>query len=99
MPGSTARPDLKHQTNKKDDVSGAAVKSNLTAAEQRGMKSLQERVRSGELVVTETDKSRRFCVMTRSQYRLAGEKHTSKDMKIEYDQLQSIQKLVNDHSR
>ena len=58
------------------------IKSNLTLAEQRGMKSLQERVKQGEIVVTETDKSRRFCVLTRSQYNEAGMKHTSKDEKI-----------------
>ena len=75
------------------------MKSNLSAAEQRGMKSLQERVKKGELVVTETDKSRRFCVLKRSQYIEAGAKHVNKDKKISHDQLHVVQKLVNDHSK
>ena len=87
--------DIKNQCGSSNE----SVKSNLSPAEQRGLKSLQSRVKKGEIVVTETDKSRRFCVLKKSQYTEAGQKHTSKDMKISYSHLHSVQKLVNDHSK
>ena len=88
-----------YATNMKDSVSGVSVKSNLSCSEQRGMKSLQDRVKRGEIVVTETDKSRRYCVLKRSQYSEAGSKHTRNDKKISYDQLHCVQKMVNDHAK
>ena len=93
--GNSVNQDFKRKSN----VSGVSVSSNLTPSEQRGLKSLQERVRSNELVVTETDKSRRFCVLEKSQYELSGKKHTDKDIRILPDQLHSIQKHVNDHNK
>ena len=38
-------------------------------------------------------------MLTRSQYVQAGAKHVCKDKMISYDQLHSVQKLVNDHSK
>jgi hypothetical protein len=52
---------------------------NLNAKEKRGLKSLQKRVKSRELVVCQTDKSSRFFVLSREQYIKAGEIHTNKD--------------------
>ena len=71
--------------------------SNLTDREMRGLEKLKKRVIAGELVVTETDKSRRFCVLSPQQYVDSGMKHTSGDIRIDHDQLTSIQKTVNDH--
>ena len=45
-------------------------KDNLTAGERRGLKSLKKRVADGELIVCQTDKSGRFCVLTREQRRV-----------------------------
>ena len=56
--------------------------SNLSQAEVRGLKSLQKRVASGELIVTETDKSKRFCVLRKNQYVEAGRKHVEKDVVV-----------------
>ena len=36
--------------------------SNLTPGEIAGLKSLRKRIEAGELVITETDKSKRFCL-------------------------------------
>ena len=71
--------------------------SNLTKAEQAGMKSLKARVQSGDIVITETDKSKRFCVLTREQYLQSGHKHTLNDREITTDDLAKLQKNVNDH--
>ena len=38
---------------------------NLSGSKKRGLKSLKERVGSGEIIVCQTDKSGRFCVLTR----------------------------------
>ena len=84
----------KHRKKEDDEK----VKSNLTKSELAGMKSLQKRVQNNEIIITETDKSRKFCVMTVEQYYSAGQKHTKNDMKVSCDQVKSIQKFVNDHS-
>ena len=73
------------------------VESNLSKKEQEGFKSLKKRVSNNEIVVTETDKSRRFCVLTAQQYIDSGEKHIKNDCEINYEELHSIQKSVNDH--
>ena len=46
--------------------------SNLTESEINGMRSLKARVKSGEIVITETDKSKRFSILTKEQYRKSG---------------------------
>ena len=74
------------------------VGSNLTRAEMAGLKSLQKRVQSGELIITETDKSKRFCILKSDQYTAAGQKHVGKDLKVSCDDVRTVQKLVNDHS-
>ena len=81
--------------NKEDEK---RVSSNLSKLELKGMKSLQKRVKNGELMITETDKSNRFCILKTSQYYEAGQKHVSKDQKISHEQVRAIQKVVNDHS-
>ena len=62
------------------------------------MKSLKSRVQSGELVLTETDKSKRFCLLTKSQYESLGAKHIMKDEEITPIQLSKLQRVVNMHS-
>ena len=54
---------------------------NLSKGAQRGIKSLKKRIREGNLVVLETDKSNRFCVTDINKYRSMGEVHTRKDKK------------------
>ena len=46
--------------------------SNLSKAELKGLKSLQRRIKEGSIVVAETDKSRKFSVLSRKQYIDAG---------------------------
>ena len=73
--------------------------SNLTKSEQRGLKSLRKRVNKGEIVVTETDKSKRFCILTREQYEASGQKHTRNDTIIEEKTVKKIQNVTNEHCR
>ena len=74
------------------------LESNLTKLELSGMRSLQKRVLSNEIMITETDKSGRFSILKSSQYYQAGQKHTKNDQVITHDQVKLIQKTVNDHN-
>ena len=72
-------------------------KDNLSSGEKRGLKSLKKRVAEGKLIVCQTDKSGRFCVLTREQYLEAGLEHTKKDKKIDKRDHEEIQRAVNGH--
>ena len=68
--------------NKKMNISGG---TNLTKTEQMGLKSLRKRVRDGEIIVCQSDKSSRMCVLTRQQYIEPGTAHTKNDKEIGWD--------------
>ena len=59
------------------------------------MKSLKKRVTEGELVVVQTDKTGKFCVMSREAYLRAGQVHTEKDTKVDLSKVAEIQKDIN----
>ena len=61
------------------------------------MESLQKRVASGELIITETDKSKRFSILKSDQYYASGQKHVRNDQKVSMEVVSKLQKLVNDH--
>ena len=76
-----------------------SLESILSKSELAGLKSLKKRVENNEIVITQTDKSRRFCVLKREQYISSGAKHTKDDIELNWDKLHSIQKIVNDHCK
>ena len=82
-----------------DDGSEKVGMDNLTPGEKRGLKSLKRKVKDGSLLICQTDKSGRFCVLTRDQYRLAGHKHTAKDRKISPEEHGEVQRALNGHMR
>jgi hypothetical protein len=45
---------------------------NLSGAEKKGLRSLKKLVAAGVIIICQTDKSGRFCVLTRQQYLEAG---------------------------
>ena len=75
-----------------------AQESNLTQEEMRGIRKLEQRKNSGELVVIMTDKSSKLCVMKRSDYLLLGEEHVGKDKIIERTEVMKIEKILNNHA-
>ena len=87
----------KKQSNSKLRACPTKFESNLTDMEMAGLESLQRRVAAGELVITETDKSKRFCILTTEQYFEAGRKHVENDLKVGVEEVCVLQKLVNDH--
>ena len=74
-------------------------KDNLTMGERRGLKSLKKRVDEGEVVICQTDKSGRFCVLTREQYLEAGMVHVKNDRKISNEEQGEVERAVNGHMR
>jgi hypothetical protein len=73
--------------------------NNLDQEERRGLKSLQKRIKAGELIVAQTDKSGRFSVLSRKQYIEAGEVHTMKDKQIGTEESKMIEHHLNGHMR
>ena len=71
--------------------------SNLTREELIGLKSLKQRIKSGEIIICETDKSRKFAALTPAQYLESGLQHTTKDLQIEPERVKRIQNVVNSH--
>ena len=70
-------------------------KSNLSASELRGMKSLKKRVKEGEIVVVQTDKTGKFVVMSREAYEEAGLVHTKKDEEAGQEKVEEIEREIN----
>ena len=85
--------DLTKKTDKTSHSS--ASKSNLSPGEIQGLKSLKSRIKKGELVVCQSDKSNKFCVLSREQYIAAGLSHCSKDLKVNSTEVKRLQAFVN----
>ena len=71
---------------------------NLTPAQRRGVKKLQKRVREGEIVVLQTDKSGRLAVMPLEMYISAGEQHTKLDKEVTMEHAAEVQRKVLGHT-
>ena len=71
--------------------------SNLSTEETRGLKSLQERIKSGEIVICQTDKSGRFAVLTREDYERAGMKHVKGDQEVDLEYVRQNNRVLNGH--
>merc|ERR1712155_124734 len=71
---------------------------NLTPAQRRGVEKLQKRVREGEIVVMQTDKSGKLAVMPLEMYISAGEEHTKLDKEVDMEVAAEIQRKVFGHT-
>ena len=74
-------------------------KSNLTPDEQKGLKSLQTRIKKGELIVIKTDKSSKFAVTNQENYIKMGQDHVANDKIINRQELIELEETLNGHSR
>ena len=70
---------------------------NITRGEVDAIKTLKNKIKQGELIVSQTDKSSRFAVLTKKQYLEAGLVHTSKDKRIGWKDIKYMQSQVNSH--
>ena len=89
------RTNIKEKKNKKKRDTERPT--NLLKQEAEAMKSLKKKINSGSLVVSQTDKSSRFAVLTRQQYLESGRVHTGKDRKIMWKDVGRLQTQVNNH--
>ena len=71
--------------------------SNLTASEKKGLASLKKKVKTGSIVIVQTDKSGRFAVMSLKDYERPGAKHTDKDIEVDLTFLVENQRMINGH--
>ena len=101
---SSKQGNINHQKNQKnsnlhmtDSATNPNIDSNLSKEEQLGLKSIRERIKSGQIIVADTDKTKKFALLTPEQYIESGNVHTDKDIRIEPDKVKRIQNYVNDH--
>ena len=71
---------------------------NLDRARSEGLKSLKQRVTTGDLVVIQTDKSGNFGACSPLAYENMGLKHTSEDLEITPKEVEVIQRRLNHHT-
>ena len=71
--------------------------SNLTAEQRSGLASLKKKKKNGEIVIFETDKSKRFSCDTRENYQTSGATHTMHDEIITAEDKKNFEKEVNAH--
>ena len=83
--------DMKKMKKKKKQI------LNLPHGEKLALDSLKKRIKSGEIIISQTDKSSRFAVLTYKQYIQSGEVHTRKDEKITWKDVKYLQGQVNSH--
>ena len=71
---------------------------NLRKSGNEALKSLCDRVKSGEVIIVETDKSGKFSAISPEVYLAMGHKHTSNDVQKTWGQLEAIQNCLNCHT-
>ena len=90
---NTTRKGHGRTVNKKHDKDPI----NLLKTEIEALRSLKTKIKEGELIVSQTDKSSRFAVLTKQQYLESGKVHTSKDKEISWKEVGYMQAQVNSH--
>ena len=74
------------------------IQRNLTQEQQSGLKSLMERSNNQEIIIFETDKTKRFTCDSAENYRLSAEPHTNGDETITEETKKGYEKLINAHA-
>ena len=72
-------------------------KANITKQQARGLKKLRKRIEEGELIVCQTDKSGRLCVMPMGMYVEAGDSHTASDLEVDGEFVKKTHRKLNGH--
>ena len=61
------------------------------------MKSILKRIKNGELIVIQTDKSGKFAILSVEDYNAAGHVHTNKDEQASDEFVKETQTILNCH--
>ena len=70
---------------------------NLKKQEAAGIKKLKKRIAESEIMVCQTDKSGKLCVMPMEMYIEAGERHTKNNKEVDDIFVKETQKKLNGH--
>ena len=78
---------------------GDPIRQNLTKSQSLGSTKLRKRADSGELVISETDKSNRTSISSRENYRLQGAPHVKNDLPVDWDFIKTKRREIQAHTR
>ena len=81
--------------NDKCDEKGNIKASNIDTKTKQGVKSLQDRVKKGELLVVPSDKSGKLCVNSVENYVAAMEPHVKNDPVITLEDKARTERVLN----
>ena len=87
---------FKEYVNENCDKKGKQ-EPNLSKSQMRGISKLKKRVKEGEIVIMESDKSGKLSVATTEKYLEMGEVHVGKDIEIDEEDLKEREKFLNGH--
>ena len=71
---------------------------NLTPEQRQGLRSLKEKIDQKEIVIFETDKSKRFACDTMENYEMLGRTHVTEDEVVDDETRARFEKEVNAHA-
>ena len=70
----------------------------MSSSQRKGLKSLKRRIKQGELLVVESDKSGKFVVCSTVAYIQMGNSHAANDEEILNEQVKDIQNKLRGHT-
>ena len=89
---------LNQCTKRYTDTQRSVKGCNLSEEQRKGLMSLKEKKEEKEIVIFETDKSRRFACDTLDNYIQLGQPHIQNDDDTDTGTIQTYEKLLNAHS-
>ena len=73
-------------------------RSNLTKSQQSGLMSLKKRIKSGDLVILQTDKTGSFAACSTDAYRQMGMEHLRGHREVTWEKAGETQRKLNGHT-
>ena len=81
-----------------EDAQRKKKEINLTMVQKQGLQSLKEKKEENEIVIFETDKSKRFACDSMDNYKTLGETHVTDDELVNEDTKARFEKELNAHA-
>ena len=88
---------VKEYKENKCNSKGWIKKKNVSAAEDRGLKEIREKVKDKEYVVFKTDKSGKLSADTVQNYEETLQEHVQDDTKISAKKVRDLERKCNSH--
>ena len=88
----------KRHIDKYCNIKGFPRYKNLTISEEKGGKSLKKRCEAGEIIVQQTDKSKRMAVVDTETYKKSMEPHIGDDPVLTWEEQKQIENKLNGHT-